>query len=263
MSGENLRHRGREFWGEFRQDRAGLVGVGLLAPVPLPAGLRAAASCRSPRAARAGTTSPTGRTTRPAPPPPGRTGSARRRARCADVIREAETSTEESDGVRLVRRSFAYEYAYDVPPLDVVARFTATGDVPTALTVSRPDGIELELFSEQFTAGDQEHVRISVDRASQQRRVRLPEAVRERGDVGPHRHHAAGPHVRHLRGGRRRHGRGPAAAARQVRLHAHHDAAGRGPGRGRSVPRHLGPGLGPPGHRQLQARPVDAASWPG
>ncbi len=32
--------------------------------------------------------------------------------------------------MRLVRRSFAYEYAYDQPPLDVILRFTATGDIP-------------------------------------------------------------------------------------------------------------------------------------
>jgi peptide/nickel transport system permease protein len=166
MIGENLRHWGREFWVEYRQDRAGLVGVGLLVLflfllafepliVPFPEGSKRWHDItywadNPPSAAPAWTN----------------WFSAKKSAVQA-VIRAAETSTEESDGVRLVRRSFAYEYAYDVPPLDVVARFTATGDVPTSLTVTRPDGIELELFSEQFTAGEQEPVRISVDRASQ------------------------------------------------------------------------------------------------
>jgi peptide/nickel transport system permease protein len=146
--GENLRHWGREFWAEYRQDKAGLVGVGLLVlflfllafeplVVPFPEGSKRWHDItywadNPPSAAPAWTN-----------------WFRAKKSAVQTVIREAETSTEESDGARLVRRRFAYEYAYDVPP------------------VTRPDGIELELFSEQFAAGDREPVRISVDRASQ------------------------------------------------------------------------------------------------
>jgi peptide/nickel transport system permease protein len=166
MIGEGFRRWGREFWAEFRRDRAGLVGVGLLflflfllafepLVVPFPEGSKRWHDItywvdNPPNAAPAWTN-----------------WFRAKKGAVQRVVREYDTATEESDGVRFVHRSFTYEYAYDQPPLDVIMRFTATGDVPTALTVTRPDGLELELFRSQFTAGDQEHVRISVDRDSQ------------------------------------------------------------------------------------------------
>jgi peptide/nickel transport system permease protein len=166
MSAGGLSPRVREFWTEFRKDRAGLVGVGLLVLflfllvfepllVPFPEG-----SSRwhditywadNPQSAA-----------------PAWTNWFRARKSAVQMtVRDFETATEESEGLRLVRRSFAYDYRYEQPPLDVIARFTATGDIPTTLTVHRPDGIEIELFADQFRAGDREGVRISVDRDSQ------------------------------------------------------------------------------------------------
>jgi peptide/nickel transport system permease protein len=166
MIGENLRPWVREFWAEFRKDRAGLVGVGLLVLflfllafepliVPFPEGAKRWHDItywadNPPSAAPAWTN-----------------WFRANKSAVQLVVRDFETAAEESEGLRLVRRSFAYDYHYDQPPLDVIARFTATGDIPTTLTVARPDGVELELFSGQFTAGDKESVRISVDRDSQ------------------------------------------------------------------------------------------------
>jgi peptide/nickel transport system permease protein len=166
MIGENLRPRVREFWVEFRRDKAGLVGVGLLVlflfllafeplVVPFPEGSKRWHDItywvdNPPSAAPAWTN--WFRATK---------GAVQR------IVRDFETEDEESDGIRFVHRSFTYEYAYDQPPLDVIIRFIATGDIPTALTVARPDGLELELYRGQFTAGDKEPVRISVDRDAQ------------------------------------------------------------------------------------------------
>ncbi len=166
MSAGNRNPRVREFWIEFRRDRAGLVGVGLLAlflfllafeplVVPFPEGSERWHDItywvdNPPSAAPAWTNLFQAKK-----------GAVQR------VVRDFQTENEDSDGVRLVRRAFSYDYAYDQPPLDVIMRFSATGDIPTSLTVKRPDGLELELFRGQFTAGDREPVRISVDRDSQ------------------------------------------------------------------------------------------------
>jgi len=166
MIGENLRPWAREFWAEFRKDRAGLVGVGLLLlflfllafeplVVPFPEGSKrwhdiTYWSDNPPSAAPAWTN-----------------WFRADKSAVQLVVRDFETATEESEGLHLVRRSFAYDYRYDQPPLDVIARFTATGDIPTALAVTRPDGVELELFTGQFAANVRESVRISVDRDSQ------------------------------------------------------------------------------------------------
>ncbi len=166
MIGENLRPRVREFWVEFRRDKAGLVGVGLLVlflfllafeplVVPFPEGSKRWHDItywvdNPPSAAPAWTN-----------------WFRAKKGAVQRIVRDFETETEESDGVRLVRRSFRYEYAYDLPPLDVIVRYTATGDIPTSLSVTRPDGLELELYRDQFTAGDREPVRISVDRDAQ------------------------------------------------------------------------------------------------
>jgi peptide/nickel transport system permease protein len=166
MIGENVRPRVREFWAEFRKDRAGLVGVGLLVLflsllafepllVPFPEGAKRWHDITywadNPQSAA-----------------PAWTNWFRaKKSAVALVVRGFETAEEESEGLRLVRRSFAYDYRYDQPPLDVILRFTATGDIPTTLSVLRPDGIELELFAGQFTAGERENVRVSVDQDSE------------------------------------------------------------------------------------------------
>ncbi len=165
MIGENFRHWFHDFWGEYRRDRAGLVGVALLVAfliavafepllIPFPDGSHhwhdITYWADSPQSA-----------------PPAWTNWFRaRKSAVQEDIRTYETSTEESDAVRLVSRTFTYPYGYDFPPNDVIARFTATGDIPLSLTVTRPDGVEIELYREQVRAGDKTAERISVDRDS-------------------------------------------------------------------------------------------------
>ncbi len=190
MIGENLNPRVREFWAEFRKDRAGLVGVGLLALflfllafepliVPFPEGSKRWHDItywadNPPSAAPAWTN-----------------WFRAKKSAVQQVVRNFETATEESEGIRLERRSFSYDYHYDQPPLDVIARFTATGDIPTALTVTRPDGVVIELFAGQFTAGERESVRIPHRSGLAERDLRLPEGARGRGHHKRHRRQAA------------------------------------------------------------------------
>ena len=141
------------------------------------------------------------------------------------VVRDFETAEEESEGLRLVRRSFAYDYRYDQPPLDVIPRFTATGDIPTTLSVSRPDGIELELFAGQFTAGERESVRVSVDRDSENAvfaflKEHEGEEITSMIDVKQ-----LDPTTIIFAEAGTRHAREPEAPARPVRVHPHDDAA--------------------------------------
>lgn len=163
MIGENLRHWFKDFWGEYRRDGAGLVGVALLALfvvvvafetllIPFP---------------EAGTRwhDITYWSDNPESAPPAWTNWFRsKKGAVQRVIRDYEESSEESDGVRLVHRTFAYEFPYDVAPLDVIAHYRGTGDVPTALSVTRPDGLELELYRGLMTSGSEELVTISVDK---------------------------------------------------------------------------------------------------
>lgn len=162
MIGENLRHWARDFWSEYRRDRAGLAGLVLLAlfivavafePLltPFPDGSRRWHDI-------------TYWADNPQSAPPAWTNWFRaRKSAVQQDLRQYDTETEDSDGVKLVRRTFTYEYLVDQPPLDVIARFTATGEVPAALTVTRPDGKELELYRELIQAGDRTPERISVN----------------------------------------------------------------------------------------------------
>ena len=166
MTGESGQAGLRGFWREYRRQASGVVGLVLFLAF-------AAAVAFEPRLITFADTNArwhdiTYWGDNPQSAAPAWTNWFRaKKSAVQQVLRDFETAAEESDGVRLVHRSFAYEYRYDQPPLDVIARFTATGDIPATLSVRRPDGVELELFAGQFTAGDRESVRISVDRDSQ------------------------------------------------------------------------------------------------
>jgi peptide/nickel transport system permease protein len=163
MISESLRHWFQEFWSEYRRDGAGLVGIGLLLlfvtivafePLLIP----------FPETGTRWHDITYWSDNPPSAPPAWTNWFQSRRGAVQQVLRDYETGTEESDGVKLVHRTFTYEFGYDLAPLDVIAHFTATGDVPTALAIVRPDGLEIELFRGQMTAGTRDLVGISVDK---------------------------------------------------------------------------------------------------
>ena len=140
MTGENLHVALRGFWREYRRQASGVVGLVLFLAF-------AAAVAFEPRLitfsqANSRWHDITYWVDNPPSAAPAWTNWFRaKKGAVQRVVRDYDTTTEESDGIRFVHRSFVYAYAYDQPPLDVILRFTATGDVPTALTVKRPDGL--------------------------------------------------------------------------------------------------------------------------
>lgn len=82
------------------------------------------------------------------------------------LLAPSQTTQETSDSARLVKTVFTYSYRYDLPPRDLVVHFRGEGDIPVAVTMTRPDGREITLDQEQITAGEGTDVRISVDKSA-------------------------------------------------------------------------------------------------
>ncbi|MGA2763836.1 MAG: ABC transporter permease [Spirochaetia bacterium] len=91
---------------------------------------------------------------------------ARQKSAVSLVLTPIKTSEETSDSARLETRIFSYSYDYDLPPRDLVIHFHAAGDIPVAITLTRPDGQEITLDQEQVAAGTGTDVRISVERSA-------------------------------------------------------------------------------------------------
>ena len=149
------------FWAEYRRDGAGLAGLALFALflaaalfepllVPFPEGSRRWHDI-------------TYWADNPQSAPPAWTNWMRaRKVAVSRIVRRHGTETQGTGGVTLVRRTFAYEYRFDSAPQDVIARYTGTGEIPTVLSVKRPDGLEIELVRSLASAGDRGSVRLSV-----------------------------------------------------------------------------------------------------
>ena len=168
MIGENLRYAFNDFWNEFRKEAAGVVGLVLLL-------LFLAAVVFEPRLIPFAETNSTWHDItywddNPASAPPEWTNLfAAQKSAVSMVLRKPETTVEESDNsVRLVRNTFTYDYAYDLPPHDLIMHFTASGDLPLAITMTRPDGDEVTLYQDQISVGAKIDERISVDKNSSQ-----------------------------------------------------------------------------------------------
>jgi peptide/nickel transport system permease protein len=164
MIGESLRYASIDFWREYRKEASGVVGLVLFF-------LFIAAVVFEPRLISFPDTNTrwhdiTYWDDNPTSAPPEWTNLfARQKSAVNIVLDKPATTIEESEGgVRLVRNSFTYDYGYDLPPLDLIAHFSATGDMPVALTLTRPDGEEITLYQDQISVGEKIDERISVDK---------------------------------------------------------------------------------------------------
>jgi len=105
----------------------------------------------------------------PANAPPAWTNALARQKSAVSLLSAPTRRTEETSGsARLVTDVFSYEYRYDLPPRDLLIHFRAAGDMPVALTLTRPDGEEITLSREQVAGAEGTDVRISLDRSAGQ-----------------------------------------------------------------------------------------------
>ena len=153
----------RDFWNDFKRERSGLVGLAILIlsvlvvafePLLLPWG-EVNTKWRSIDYWQDNSASA----------PPAWT-NAFRREKLAVTTRLLAGKPEELEldgGEKTVRYDFSYKFNADKPPLDVIVHGLATGDVPVAVTMERPDGQVLEL-AQRFEQGLQDSdLRISLD----------------------------------------------------------------------------------------------------
>jgi peptide/nickel transport system permease protein len=166
MTGADLGYSLRQFWSEYRKDRAGLVGVGLVV-VFLALVIFEPLLTAYPEASKRWHDINYWADNPQSAPPAWTNWFSSRKAAVQETIRTHETSEETIDGSRVRRSTFAYEYGFDLPPLDVIVHLTATGDVPVSVLFQRPDGVQIPLYQGVFTAGKREPVRISLDRDGQ------------------------------------------------------------------------------------------------
>jgi len=105
----------------------------------------------------------------PANAPPVWVNAFSRRKSAISLLLSPSKSTQETSGsVRLLTYFFTYRYDYNMPPQDLVIRFQGMGNLPFALTLSRPDGQGITLDQEQVSAGNGTILCVSVDKSAGQ-----------------------------------------------------------------------------------------------
>jgi peptide/nickel transport system permease protein len=168
MIGENIRYAFGDFWHEYSKEGAGVVGMILFL-------LFIGAVVFEPRLMTFPDTNSSWHDItywddNPISAPPVWTNYfSREKSAVSVVLKSPAVTVEESDnGVRLVRNTFTYDYVYDLPPRDLIIHFNATGDMPLAVTLTRPDGEEITLYQDQISVGEAVDQRISIERNADQ-----------------------------------------------------------------------------------------------
>ncbi len=166
----------RDFWNEFRRDGSGLVGLVLLlvfvalgvfgpAIVPFPGAIDHWRDIGfwqdNPQAA----------------PPVWTNWFAAQKGVRSELLEDHIRHEEILDsGTTLQTLVFDYRYRYDLPPRDIVVRFTGSGQLPVTITVERPDGLVAEMYRAQLELAGDEAQRVSLARNCGQEAI---EFVRE------------------------------------------------------------------------------------
>ena len=163
MTFGDIKYRLNEFWSEFRKEKSGLIGLGILIiallivifePLILP-WKDANTKWRSidywqDNSANA--------------PPAWTNAFTKLKAPVTMRIENAKKEESELDnGVKLVTYTFDYHYTADKAPLDVILHITGHGDIPFQVAIERPDGETIDL-AQRFEQGlSGQDIRFSID----------------------------------------------------------------------------------------------------
>ena len=70
----------------------------------------------------------------------------------------------QDSGAKVETYTFTYPFQSDTAPRDLIVQFKGQGQVPVRLSVTRPDGTNADLYSEQLELNEGENQRVSVAR---------------------------------------------------------------------------------------------------
>ncbi len=163
MIGENIRYWLSDFWKEFRRVSSGMVGLVfflfflvcvVFEPLLIPFSQTNSRWSDitywddNPQSA----------------PPAWTNWFAGEKSAVSMVLHPGETKREQSDTVVMLTNSFAYDFSYDRPPLDLILHFTGSGTIPLSISVTRPDGLEIQLYQDQASLSENVDHRVSLSR---------------------------------------------------------------------------------------------------
>jgi peptide/nickel transport system permease protein len=145
VRGGGITRRFADFWRDFRREKSGLLGLGILLCAVLlvvfePLALPYKETNESWRNISYWQDSP-----RAAPPVWTNLLSPEKSARTLRIEKPETTEEFVKDenfpaGARMRVYSFRYEYGYDLPPTDLILRFLADGGISAFIDILRPDG---------------------------------------------------------------------------------------------------------------------------
>lgn len=163
MSMKDVSYRMREFWGDFRKETSGLVGLGilvaavlvvLLEPILLPY-----------KDVNGNWRNITYWEDNPQAAPPAWTNLFSSQKSATTLMLNEPTVTDESDpdygDVRIY--SFDYDYSYDRSPLDIILRATGTGMLFMNISLERPDGENVFLGQFYQDGLEDDGIRFAID----------------------------------------------------------------------------------------------------
>ncbi len=162
MTLKDLRRDLAAFWAEFRRERSGLAGLGILLlslavvalePLILP----------WPQASRRWRDIEYWQDNSPSSPP---TWTNAFRSRKASVTARLRPSSREEapldGGGTALGYSFEYAFSADEPPLDLIFHGRGSGDLPVILSLERPDGESAQLVQRLEQGLADQDIRISI-----------------------------------------------------------------------------------------------------
>jgi peptide/nickel transport system permease protein len=163
MIGENIRYWLKDFWKEFRRVPSGLVGLGFLVffiacvefePLLIPF----SQTNKKWSDITYWDDNPQGA------PPAWTNWFAAKKSAVSTVLHPWQTDRQESGDVVMLKHAFAYDFPYDLAPRDVILHFSGTGMIPLSVSVTRPDGAEIQLYQDQASLSEGDDYRISLSR---------------------------------------------------------------------------------------------------
>jgi peptide/nickel transport system permease protein len=154
----------REFWAEFRQEKTGLVGLGILV-IFILLGLFGSFIVPFKDADKHWRDIDYWQDNPQAAPPVWTNAFSSKKGVPSSTLTSFKAEEQSQDsGVVVKTFTFDYPFVYDRPPRDLLVRVPGSGQVPLVISLERPDGLSAEIYREQVELSEGSPERISVTR---------------------------------------------------------------------------------------------------